>query len=249
MPESVPHCRYIRERAQKITEALYRVTDLFPEQEPLKWLLRQNAIEIFKHISSIENQSLHERTRSLEKITSAITQTLSALELAAVGTFISRLNFEVLQREYLALKDFIQNKKEDFLPGLALLPSDSIGQKSIGQTSKGHKTYNGQKNNKETLAIASNRIHTTDTSSNADIKTNQNDVNTAINQTAINQNRQKQILDFIRDKDWVSIGEIYAHFQKKGFSEKTMQRELAKMVNAGILKKQGEKRWRRYAIV
>ena len=33
-----------------------------------------------------------------------------------------------------------------------------------------------------------------------------------------------------------------------GFSEKTIQRELAAMVQAGILRKVGEKRWSRYSL-
>ena len=49
----------IVERLQKLTAALYRVTDLFSDKEPLKWSLRDNAIELYSKIMSIRrNQSI-----------------------------------------------------------------------------------------------------------------------------------------------------------------------------------------------
>ena len=36
----------IKDRVMKATAALYRVTELFPHEEPLKWLLRKKTSQI-----------------------------------------------------------------------------------------------------------------------------------------------------------------------------------------------------------
>lgn len=68
-------------------------------------------------------------------------------------------------------------------------------------------------------------------------------VNSSPNQAG--QSRQETILTFIRQQPgWSSIAEIAKSLP--GFSSKTVQRELVTMVNAGLLKKEGSKRWSRY---
>ncbi len=42
--EILPIGELLCDRIQKITEALYRVTDLLSDKEPLKWQLRDSAI-------------------------------------------------------------------------------------------------------------------------------------------------------------------------------------------------------------
>jgi len=58
--------------------------------------------------------------------------------------------------------------------------------------------------------------------------------------------RQEAILSIIKNKKEVMIKDISS--QVKGYSEKTIQRELLGMVKDGILIKSGEKRWSRYSL-
>ena len=58
--------------------------------------------------------------------------------------------------------------------------------------------------------------------------------------------RQGIILDIIKSKKEVMIKDISSHI--KDCSEKTIQRELLAMVDAGVLKKLGEKRWSKYSL-
>ena len=60
------------------------------------------------------------------------------------------------------------------------------------------------------------------------------------------QSREKAILDVIRSKGEISIKDISRYV--KGCSEKTIQRSLLSLVENGILKKTGERRWSRYSI-
>ena len=38
---------YVTDRIQKLTAALYRVTDLLSDKEPLKWTLRDKALNLY----------------------------------------------------------------------------------------------------------------------------------------------------------------------------------------------------------
>jgi DNA-binding transcriptional ArsR family regulator len=59
--------------------------------------------------------------------------------------------------------------------------------------------------------------------------------------------RRTQILGALRDKSDLTIKDI-AH-SVEGCSEKTIQRELVDLVNEGVVKRKGERRWSRYTLV
>ena len=59
--------------------------------------------------------------------------------------------------------------------------------------------------------------------------------------------RQKQILDYLKGKGWLSIKDIADTLPN--FSSKTVQRELLELVDKGLLKKRGERRWSRYSLI
>lgn len=56
--------------------------------------------------------------------------------------------------------------------------------------------------------------------------------------------RTQRILDYIRQKGSVSIKEIATTI--KGCSEKTIQRELISLIQAGLVRRVGERRWSHY---
>ena len=58
--------------------------------------------------------------------------------------------------------------------------------------------------------------------------------------------RQSIIINLLKRKKEIMIKDVTPLI--KGCSEKTIQRELMAMVNAGVLKKHGEKRWSRYSL-
>ena len=58
--------------------------------------------------------------------------------------------------------------------------------------------------------------------------------------------RKQAIIKFIKDKKQVMVKDI--SFFIKDYSEKTIQRDLISLVKAGVLKKEGERRWSRYMI-
>ena len=199
------------DKVQKLTEALYRVTELFPDKEPLKWQLRNNAVEILDFLLLIENKEVF----NTGNVFDLFRKMNYLLQLASCSSaFISKINFEVLRREYLILLEEI-NKMQ--VPKEITSPKDllviSNGHPPVGGlVSNGH---NGQKENNK-------------------------------GQPILIKNREKQILAIIKPSEWKTIREIAVSLPN--ISVKNIQRGLLDMVEAGILRKEGDKRCRKYSL-
>jgi DeoR/GlpR family transcriptional regulator of sugar metabolism len=63
----------------------------------------------------------------------------------------------------------------------------------------------------------------------------------------IKKERRDQIIAVIKRKKYVSIKDITLFV--RNISEKTIQREIVAMVEEGVLKKEGNKRWSTYSLV
>lgn len=233
------------DQVQKITEALYRVTEFFPDKEPLKWRLRSDAIEVFDFLLSSENKK---EIFGIEKILNLIQGIERALRLASsFGPYMPSVNFEILRREYLALGDSLEaqmeSKKQELLSLRNLLPV-SIGQStdSNGQSDDSNGQFfvdNGHpqiKKEKETQGRSLQLV--------AAARTGLASTNGHL---PLLKERQKKILSALKGNGWVTIREISASLPEYG--EKSVQRDILEMVEAGILKKTGDKRWRKYSLI
>jgi len=103
---------YITNRIKKLTEALYRVTDLYPDQEPLKWALRENAVYLYNNLMSITDMSDRKLRYNFKEVLSSLSQIINKLDLASLAGFISDINFEIIKKEYGSLKDFLENQQQ-----------------------------------------------------------------------------------------------------------------------------------------
>ncbi len=88
-------------RTAKLTSAMYLVTNLLSDNEPLKWRLRQLAINMF---SDGQHSSI---LFTVEKI-------LPLLDIASMSALISKMNGDILRREYESLRsNLLQIEKKE----------------------------------------------------------------------------------------------------------------------------------------
>lgn len=245
------------EHAQKITEALYRITDVFPDREPLKWYLRKEGLLIFRIFLKIEDSTIYERIKYIDKTERIIPHMISALELSSLGTFISRTNFEVLSREYNILLDFIKDKRDELVP-------DSIKQLSVRPIADRIKDDN-EKNNvgKEAEYSLPRALYEEKNNTRQHFYSSVNKIDQNFNKSeGIEQepatseeknhfssgflDRKGKILSIIRERGEVSVSDVALRFG--GISEKTIQRDLVSLTDSGMIRKYGDKRWRRYVL-
>ncbi len=216
----------LRQRALKITEALYRTTDIMFDGEPLKWSLRNNAVEIINIVSGFDSGI---QVNEINRLNKLINNLFLKLELASSGTYISRVNFEVLRREYSMLNHTIEEQSKS--PILLDLPT-------IEQASARYRT-------KENITDieSDNRIKMSDMLIGTNIE-EKKELKNIIDENS-NQDRKSVIVSALKNMGPSSISDVAKLFNGT-IGEKTVQRELNNLVEAGSIKKEGEKRWRRY---
>jgi hypothetical protein len=217
---------YLSNKVQRITAAVYRVSDLLPDKEPLKWQIREKAVFILSNFISFKTQKDIQKIAYLEQTGVLIEELLVLLSLLFNNEGIystTGVNFSVLAEEYRIIKKSLEREIRNY--SVVESPNKStpfLPQLSIGQKSKSNRHNNGRKEKSDPPSL---------------IKTT----------PKLNEVRKSKILNIIKAKKEVSVGELSSVFTQ--VSEKTIQRDLLEMVSSGVLKKQGDKRWRKYTLM
>lgn len=210
----------LKERALKITEALYRTTNMMFDGEPLKWSLRQSALEIMNIVSGFNPSQVNEAN----KLDNLIRNLFFKLELASSGTYISKMNFEVLKREYSFLNNnVLEQAKTPILLDIPIYRTKlDISDKVIMSDMVKEKLKQEPPEAKK-----------------LEEKTEEPKI--------LDLDRKSVIVSALKDGGPSSVSDVARLFNGT-IGEKTVQRELNSLVGVGIIKKEGEKRWRRYFI-
>ncbi len=103
---------YMSKKAEKLTTALYMVTDMMPTEEPMKWKAREFAVGLLSDIMLCGSSSLSERAELLKRVMKGVDHVVSYLEVAWTTRMMSEMNATILKKEYLDLKDVIVREWE-----------------------------------------------------------------------------------------------------------------------------------------
>lgn len=101
----------LSKKCDRLATALYLVTNFLSDIEPLKLRLRSLSLELVRGATLVRYGTIQDESNILETITGNITETLGLFELAFINGLISEMNFSILKREYVSLREAIQVKK------------------------------------------------------------------------------------------------------------------------------------------
>lgn len=216
----------------RITAALYRVTDLFDDAEPLKWSLRRQAMDLMDIVSvcTNEKESFHRRLQGIEDARRNIGGLREKLLLTQASGFISRINFEVLEREYMRVSHELLNRKPPMLNE----------KDAVSDISNGHIIKDTIDNKGHTELLAG-----------GDYADSRDEVKKSLSskqKTVAKGDRLSIIEAFLNGKGWLQVGDVSGAYENP-VSIKTIQRDLHALVKRGSVKVTGNKRWRKYAKV
>jgi hypothetical protein len=99
---------FVVRKAEKLTTALYMVTDIMSDKEPMKWKARETGVELLSDIAVSSASPTSERMSALRNVMKKIERIVSFLDIAQSTRMITEMNASVLKREYVALKDAIE---------------------------------------------------------------------------------------------------------------------------------------------
>jgi len=222
--ENIP----LEERALRATAALYRVTDILPDEEPMKWKMRRDAIEINECIEPTVNRKNATRSDMLEQARNTCYSLRGTLAVAGRGGFIARLNFQILEKEYVIISDIVSEM-------MAKMSDTNL--ENIWDISIGHNFFKKDIGDIQKLSAG----HA------VGAKVGSIDSKKTKEEPSSSNERQESIKKILHKHGWLGLGEITSLYGT-GVSAKTVQRDLITLTESGIVQSRGEKRWRKYAL-
>ena len=222
-----PYIAYVFKKTQKISQALYLLTDYFNEAEPLRFSIRNNANILLTSATLLLKNEQKDKHISSHHLIATFLETLTLIETAFIIHLLSEKNHLILKEEINKVLDTMETHKEKGLQ----LAREFIEVGSLEDHKRQSVVYKGQEpvlNIKDSpLPSKSEKL----------VKAVQQE----------NKNRRlDSILSLFKPGIELMIKDITSHF--KDVSEKTIQRELLLLVDQGKLKKIGKKRWSKYRL-
>ncbi len=117
---------FLLKKGEKLTTALYMVTDIMSEKEPMKWKIREGGVELLSDIAVSYGASASERMSVMSNAIKKIEKIVSFLEITERAHMISEMNASVLKKEYLALKDAVEKEWNNIYDRSKSIFSDSF---------------------------------------------------------------------------------------------------------------------------
>lgn len=238
----------ILKKVEKLGVASYMLTDHIDDFEPIKTNIRTCALALIKDTYSPEYHS--DKKDKKEKTISTlacIEHILSLFDIALVTRMISTGNHSVIKKEYLLLREAVLELAEA-IENKIIFPEDLFVVANDQKNTTQAPNYRG-----ENMSTNKDRIHKGHSKENVSYgNVLLGDRNSYVpnSKKGTNPRNKEERLNLIlklfnRDSE-MGIKDIHNRFTD--CSEKTIQRELSKMLIRGLIVRKGDKRWSRYSL-
>ena len=220
---------FIYKKAERLAKAIHLITPAFVESTSLRNRIDTIAIGLVD--AAILPSGAARTALSRELLTLS-----SILSIARTSGVLSSMNAELIAHEAHMLLQEVAGYEEprlslDEVPTLSTLAKNVLSQSSLQRTSSTslkQVTHHGPAGGRP---VSGDEGHIKDIKNVSDIHI---------------KDRREAVLSVIKNKGTASIKDISTLI--RGVSEKTIQRELLALIAAGMVLKQGERRWSTYSL-
>jgi hypothetical protein len=228
-------------KTEKLVAAVYLITNLLSDNEPIKWTLRKKAGELLSFMLGLKDIFFSRKVDFVYTAKHNVIELVSLLQVSYHGGLISEMNYSILKQEFSALISAVEssghspsNFSRDVLPK-EFFREEKDGQKTaISHPKEQAKEYTlpqrGTSHKLENLSSSTPRVKSLGKDGHF-IK---------------RSHRQDTILSLLKKKGDLTIKDISEVI--KDCSEKTIQRELSSFISGGLVRRTGERRWSRYSL-
>jgi hypothetical protein len=231
---------YVFKKTEKITAALYLVSGLIKDEDPMKWELRGRGMDLLSSSFTASSSLPGDKNIVIQSLFTAALETMSLLNVARISGLISYMNHSILIKEIDQVLGMLRDRLAESAENAGYVLSESFF-KTPDLFSSGFKS---DSKSGGTFGSRDNKGHTSTNShkSSGNIATTEGHQNSADKKNK----RQEEILSILKEQSNLSVKDFTRVI--KDCSEKTVQRELLDLVEKGIVKKEGERRWSRYSL-
>ncbi len=224
---------YCVKKAEKISNAVYILSNFISAEDPLRSTLRKNVLELLSDMYGLRKS---QKTKGdvyhfvFKGAYQTIPEAISLITIAQNSGFITAMNASIINGELSTLKkEIAQHFDTDKIMDI------SAQDFSVPRLAEGAK-YRSTTMQKE---------YSQPKTSTTRPKPSQNNTGSRVAQK---RNRRREIIiKLLKEKGKLAIKDVAKELPQ--YSEKTLQRELLKMTNEGLVSKEGERRWTRYSLI
>lgn len=237
---------FVIRKSERIVYGVYMLARFIPSEESLYGDLKKTAHKVLGSVSKfVSTTGITEN--DIDHTQAHLQYLSSLLSLAFISGYVSSSNIEIMKSEINYLHKHIEELSTRFASETGQLHLKSelfvVGQQKVIKPQEEKVSFI-----KDTPKTSSPKV-----SFNASISQPQNKTKSTVKPTNISRpleskdDREKRIIDVIRDKGTVSIKDISSVIFD--VSEKTIQRTLQLLIDKGQIKKEGERRWAKYQLL
>ncbi len=231
-PDTSPFV-FLLKKTEKLASAIYLMTNHFSDNEPLKRSLRDKSANLVSFMIGYKDLNGIQLVGFKKEVENRVIEIVSLLELSLNVGLISRMNFNIVQEEFVKLISTIKSS-----------PAPYAGASEVDTINEGFFNVGGYKiQPKSSIEVpTSQHNHIANI-----LEHKRNEISIGGTPEFKKSSRQNIILSVIRKKGEITIKDISDVI--KNCSEKTIQRELISLVSSGLVKRSGERRWSKYSLV
>ena len=242
------------QKSGKISAAIHMIADIMDTELPLAYDLRAKSLSLVTTCFRITRQT-GITTNDTMMILLEIDTLMTLVDIGMIARSISKMNGDILRGELTKVREIIidlmvkmkQTESSFVLSQYAVqqpVIHDDVLQDSVFESKLKDLHSKRHQNDIKTTLI---RQSSDQNDIQNDIDKNQNDIKTTLVNDMPRIGRQKDILNLIKSTPMMTPAML--KIKIPDCSEKTIQRELATLLEMGLIRKEGNKRWTTYRAV
>lgn len=108
----------VAKKSERLVTALYLVTDLMSESEPIKQSLRKNAVGLLSSMNALSQLDVKDRITEFKMSLKSVTEIVSLLHVAVTTGIVSEMNGQILMDGFRSLQLALERKQPIFTKGM-----------------------------------------------------------------------------------------------------------------------------------
>jgi tripartite-type tricarboxylate transporter receptor subunit TctC len=122
----------IAKKSEKLATALYLVTDLMSDNEPIKHGLRKNAVALLSSMNAIAQLDVKDRIIEFKMSLKAVTEIISLLHVSVTTGIVSEMNGQLLMDGFRSLQLVLEKKQPIFTKEMLSIEDENNLEKDRG---------------------------------------------------------------------------------------------------------------------
>lgn len=116
----------VAKKSERLVTALYLVTDLMTDNEPIKHGLRKNAVALLSSMNALAQLDVKDRVIEFKMSLKAVTEIISLLHVSVTTGIVSEMNGKLLMDGFRSLQLVLEKKQPIFTKEMLSVDDDEL---------------------------------------------------------------------------------------------------------------------------